>query len=537
MTTNNKENISDVLIIGGGMTGTLAAYELCKAGLSVRMLRSGLGASPGISGFNICGVEDGDSVQKFIEDTIASGRNQGDEKLVEELCEGSLTIQKYLEDFGFVFDKNENGKLKTRKSLGSSYGRVVGQGNSTGAVLLKMFNEKLNTNDLFTLNEHLRALRLLVKDNKVYGAYCFDSDKKEFVEVFAKATLLCSGGFAGIYPFTSNSKDISGDGAAMAYEAGCHLIDMEFVQFEPSSAVWPLEIRGKGMITTLFYEGAIMTNAKGERFMLKYGENAERVNKDVLSLAIEKEILAGNGTVHGGIYFDASGVPEERLHEAYEPFVRRYANVGINLCKEPVELANAAHTTLGGVKIDEKCHSELLGLYVAGEAAGHLHGANRIGGSAGAETLIFSRIAANSIKNDIDKLDVQEFNFEPIGGLDNELDEATLIDIENKRKDILKDAVGVYRNETNLENGFNKLKELLMLVKNSKKTNNDEINFKRISLENNLITSCALVLAALNRKDSCGCHQRSDYTDAPKSSYHTEVFKKDETMEISLIKN
>lgn len=528
---------SDVLIIGGGLTGSVAAYELAKKGLKVTMLRNGLGASPGISGFNICCAEKEDSLDSFIEDTIVSGRNQGDEKLIRELCEGSLTIQKYLEDIGFVFDKDENGNLKTRKSLGSSYGRVAGQGNQTGAILLKMFNELLNKYDCFNVREDLRALRLLIKDNKVNGAYCYNKIEKRFEKLFAKAVLLCSGGFAGIFPFTSNSKDISGDGAAMAYEAGCHLIDMEFVQFEPSSAVWPLEIKGKGMITTLFYEGAIMTNNKGERFMFKYDPNGERVNKDVLSLAIEKELLAGNGSIHGGVYFDASGVDEKRLHEAYEPFVIRYKNVGIDLCKEPVELANAAHTSLGGVLIDEKCHSQLKGLYVAGEACGHLHGANRIGGSAGAETLIFSRIAANSIIEDINNLNVEEFNFEPIGGLNDELSLERMEKIEELRKEALGSGGRVLRDEKTLQKAYEELDSLIKEVKEAKRNKDDELNYKRLQLENNLIVSAAWILAAKERKDSCGCHQRSDYPNKANNSYHTEVFKKEKTMEISLINN
>ena len=154
-----------------------------------------------------------------------------------------------------------------------------------------------------------------------------------------------------------------------------------------------------------------MTNGKGERFMLKYGPEAECVNKDVLSLAIEKEILAGNASPHGGIWFDASGVDEKRLYEAYEPFIQRYKNVGIDLTKEPIELGNAAHTSLGGVKIDDNCRTSIKGLYVAGEAAGNIHGANRIGGSAGTETMVFGQIAAAAIKEDLKDLEPLKIDY------------------------------------------------------------------------------------------------------------------------------
>ena len=530
-------NDYDVIIVGSGLTGQTAGYELLKHNRKVAMCRCGLGASPGVSGFNIPHAENQDTVECFVEDTLVSGRGQSDKKLVDKLCNGADKLEDYLSSIGFAFDYNEDGTLKARKSLGSSFNRVVGHGNSSGAQILKILEQNLQENANFTMFEDFRVLRLITEDDKVCGVYGYDIANKQFKSLHSKAVLLCNGGFAGIYPFTSNSKDIGGDGAAMAYLAGCNLVDMEFVQFEPSSAVWPLEIRGKGMITTLFYEGAIMTNGKGERFMLKYSDKAECVNKDVLSQCIEKEILAGNASEHGGVYFDASGVPEERLHDAYEPFVVRYANVGIDLTKEPVELANAAHTSLGGIEIDENCHSNLTGLYVAGEASGHLHGANRIGGSAGSETLVFGQIASKSINEDLDKLGISEKEYVKEYGTECQLTDQQLDQFNKEYKEILQNSVSVYRVEDKLEAGLNRLEKIYQIVVSSDKNDDEETNYKRFRLENDLLTAAAWLMAAKERKDSCGCHQRIDYPDTPKESYHTVIRLENNVMNVSTKEN
>jgi fumarate reductase (CoM/CoB) subunit A len=530
-------NQSDVLIIGGGLTGYIAAYELCKKNIPVKMIKCGFGASPGVSGFNIPGVEKGDSIEKFKDDTKISGRNQGNDKLVNKLCTYAYQLEEYLENIGFQFDRNEDGSLKTRKALGSTFGRVVGKGNVTGPKILKIVREKLKKNKYFSVLDNVRALRLISQKDEVYGVFAYDEKRKEFINLYSKAVLLANGGFAGIYPFTSNSKEISGDGAAMALDVGCTLVDMEFVQFEPSSAIWPLAIKGKGMITTLFYEGAIMTNGKGERFMLKYGPEAECVNKDVLSLAIEKEILAGNASPHGGIWFDTSGVDEKRLYEAYEPFIQRYKNVGIDLTKEPIELGNAAHTSLGGVKIDDNCRTSIKGLYVAGEAAGNIHGANRIGGSAGTETMVFGQIAAAAIKEDLKDLEPLKIDYHYSTEENKALKKEELENYHQKMQKILGESVGVYRNGENLERASIELNQLLDKVTKSVLGGDNETDYQRIRLENDLMVAIAWVKAAEIRRDSCGCHQRSDYPSLPQKNYRTEVKMLNKKIKVSKVMN
>lgn len=536
MNNQIKDYQTDVLIIGGGATGHVAAWEIAKTGRSVVMLKTGAGASPGISGFNVPCAQAEDSVEKYIEDTKASGRGQGGEELTKTLCNGAKKLPEYLEALGFVFDRNPDGTLFARKSLGSSYARVVGHGNSSGSMVLNLLNERLGKCENFSVFSSARALRLISDGKKVGGAFAYDEEKKTFFTVHARAVLLCSGGFAGIFPFTSNSKDISGDGIAMALLAGCGLIDMEFVQFEPSSAVWPPEIRGKGVITTLFYEGAVMKNALGERFMFNYDPKGECVNKDLLSHAIEKEILAGRGTEHRGVWFDASGVDEKRLHDAYEPFVRRYASVGIDFTKEPVELANAAHTTIGGVEIDASCRSALEGLYVAGEAAGHIHGSNRIGGSAGSETLVFGQIAAASILEDFDSLKAAKIPFAPTFGTEK-AELSRLSEIKEESKQLIGECAGVFRDGKSLDKGSKRLAQLCEELSKMGADADDETYCRLLRTQNDVITAMALFAAAACRCDSCGSHQRTDYQDAPKKSYHTLVTLDNNTITTKIINN
>ena len=525
---------TEVAVIGGGLTGSIAAYELARAGGRVTVIRDGRGASPHVAGFNVAGVEDGDSVARFSKDTMESANGQADAALVDVLCQGSAQLPHYLETLGFSFDTDETGRLKARKSLGSSFARVVGKGNSSGAEILSLIDKDLRTKDNVNILEHTRALRLLCENGRVCGVLLYDKQNDQLTVLESPCVLLASGGYAGIFPFTSNSKDISGDTVAMALLAGASATDLEFVQFEPSCAVWPESIRGKGMITTLFYEGAVMTNARGERFMLAHSSDAERVNKDVLARAIAKELREGRASEHGGVWFDCRGVDAQRMLSAYEPFVRRYQNVGIDLLSEPVEVANAAHTSLGGVKVDPHCESEVGGLFVAGEALGNLHGANRIGGSAGTETLVFGVHVANAIQAHADlhasvgACALADRFLAESGRPVLSLERAEQIQVEAKA--LLGRYLGVEREEGGLTIAVAELQKRYDEVRaSSLGTSNREL-FERIALENLLITALALAKSAMLRDDSVGSHLRIDKASPSERIYRTEARLVDDTV-------
>ncbi len=534
-----KKTDTDVIVIGGGLTGTLAAYLLAKSKKNIIIVRDGRGASPHVAGFNVAGAEKGDSAEIFINDTIESAKGQADRKLVEILCRDSMKLPEFLKTIGFEFDTFEDGTLKARKSLGSSYSRVVGKGNSSGADILSILDSDLKKRGNVTLLEHSRAVRLFKSNNRVTGALVFNKRTEAFEVIQAHTVLLASGGYAGIFPFTSNSKDISGDTVAMALLSGAHATDMEFVQFEPSCAVWPLSLRGKGMITTLFYEGAVLTNSLGERFMLKNSSDGERVNKDVLARCIAKELREGRQSEHGGVWFDSTKVDPKRLLSAYEPFVTRYKNVGIDLMTEAVEVANAAHTSLGGVKVNDKCESDVLGLFAAGEALGNLHGVNRIGGSAGTETLVFSKHVAEVIKN-IKAENWLEITDDAVDNMfkkrsNKVMSAERMAEIKAEASELIGRHLGVEREEAGLKIAAQKLEEFYNEVRSLTFGSTAKEVFEYFSLENFLITAVALAKSALLRDDSAGSHLRIDHTSPAERIYRTDVRLENGTVCVSKI--
>jgi aspartate oxidase len=518
---------TQVAVIGGGLTGSVAAFELAGAGVDVTVVRDGRGASPHVAGFNVAGAESGDSTEIFIKDTHESATGLADAELVDILCNGSTALPKYLETLGFAFDTHEDGTLKARKSLGSSFARVVGKGNSSGAQILSLIDAELRQRENVKKIEGARAVRLFCRDGQVSGVLVYERATDSLTVIESPCVLLASGGYAGIFPFTSNTRDISGDTVAMALFAGAHATDMEFVQFEPSCAVWPESIRGKGMITTLFYEGATMTNALGERFMLRHSPDGERVNKDVLARAIARELREGRATEHGGVYFDATGVDKERMLSAYAPFVKRYENVGMDLLSQPVEVANAAHTSLGGVKVDGRCQSDVAGLWAAGEALGNLHGANRIGGSAGTETLVFGVHAANSIKNGTPRTAaaVSDSDIEALCERTcPTLSPVRAARIRTEVSAILGEHLGVEREATGLSVAVDALEKLYGEVVDASCECEARALFEKLSLENLVLTALALAKSALLRDDSAGSHLRIDRQASATVPYRTDAY-------------
>ena len=512
---------TDVLIIGAGLTGTVAADEIIRCSdLRVLQLGSGSGASPYIHGFCMP-VGEGDSEELLYADTMASGYDQSDPRLVHRLCSRAAALEEYFAGLGLELDKNEDG-YRLLHALGSSVPRIASIHNDTGAVMLRRVRDRLRQSASYTSLTGQRALELICEEGRVIGAKCYDEGKKQFYRIYAKTVILATGGFGRMFPESTNSTDIGGDGAAMAYLAGAALTDMEFVQFEPSAAVWPPEVAGKGIVTTMFYDGAVLRGKDGNRFMLQYGENAERVPKDVQSKCICDEIRRHGSTPHGGVWFDATKVPEEKWQGAYKPYLKRYLACGIDLRKEPVEIAPAAHTTCGGVRIDENCFSGVPGLIVCGEAAGGLHGANRLGGNAGLETMVFGRIAGQTAITHTDAAISLPSESETVP------DRAADVDVEAIRdqlREVMRRSLNVIRCEADLKQGIAEVTELLACL-------GDHQNcYKKHRLYNDLLTARITMVSALERKGNTGCHCRTDAVEE-KESYRVIIKKDGETMKV-----
>jgi len=483
---------TDILILGGGLTGICAAYEIIKhSERRVDLLQWGGGASPYIHGFCLPVGQD-DSEELFFADSMASGYGQCRESLVRCLCRESVTLPEYFRELGLDIDR-ENGKPRLVKSLGSTVARIAGIGNSTGAVLLSTLRKKLAASGHYREHRNFRALELLKTDRRVTGVRCYDAQTDSFRTVSAGLVILATGGFGRLFPESTNSRDIGGDGCAMAYLAGGKMTDMEFIQFEPSAAVWPEELAGKSIITTMFYEGAVLRGGDGERFM------DECVPKDAQAKAISREILRGNSSPHGGVWFDATAVPKAMLEGIYKPYRDRYLAHGIDLMQQPVEIAPAAHTTCGGVLIDEACRTGIPGLLACGEVTGGLHGANRLGGNAGLETMVFGRIAGQTALQEWMETEELQESVEA-----NRPADVDVLAIRQSLQQILRWDLGVLRTEDRLQAGLAETKRLMEALGDHNGC------YEKHRLYNDLLTTWIAFTSALHRKDSIGCHSRED---------------------------
>ena len=413
----------DVLIIGGGLAGWRAAEAAVKAGASVALVANGAGNSPDIHALNVP-VGPGDSVELFIEDTLRSGRGACDPALVETLCRGALALADE-----FPWDRNADGSLDMLQPVGCSVPRCVSIGHRIGALALAKIKRNL-AGKVEVFNGRVTHISKESTSFIVHCALCIvhcgDDDAPALC---ARAVVIATGGWCGKYDFTDNPPELRGDGIALAQSLGAAVRDMDAVQYEPTVALAPEKVRGIPVITTMLHEGATFRNALGQEFLPD-----KHANKDELSRAIFAEIAAGRGVTDPatslswsagasppaagaamqnvgtegagaeppspcGVWFDAGGVEPDTLRTRYADTVRRYADCGVDITREPMLVAPAPHTSLGGVVIDTKCRvlrpdgTPIPGLYAAGEVTGGIHGLNRIGGNAGTEVLVFGRIA------------------------------------------------------------------------------------------------------------------------------------------------
>ncbi len=387
---------NDVLVIGGGLAGWRAAEAAVQAGASVALVANGAGNSPEIHALNVP-VGPGDSVDLFIADTLRSGRGACDRALVETLCRESVALADE-----FPWDRGPDGSLDLLQPVGCSVPRCVSIGHHIGAWALAKLKR-----DLAGKVEVVRGriVTLRAEDGVFHAEFDSHAENAENAErshslrftlhssLVAKTAVLATGGWCGKYAFSDNPPELRGDGIALARSLGAAVRDRDAVQYEPTVALAPAAVRGIPVITTMLHEGATFRNALGEEFLPD-----RHANKDELSRAILAEIAAGRG-VDGGVWFDATGVPADVLRTRYADTVRRYAAAGVDVTREPMLVAPAPHTSLGGVVIDARCRvlrpdgSPVPGLFAAGEVTGGVHGLNRIGGNAGTEVLVFGRIA------------------------------------------------------------------------------------------------------------------------------------------------
>jgi succinate dehydrogenase / fumarate reductase flavoprotein subunit len=377
----------DVLIIGAGGAGLRAAVAAAEHGLSVGIVtKSLLGkahtvmAEGGIAAA-VGNVDPDDSWRQHFIDTMRSGKFLNNWKMVETFTKEAPDRVYELEQWGALFNRTPQGKISQRPFGGHTYRRLCHVGDRTGLELIRTMQEKVLATDAKVYME-TTVTKLFKKEGKVVGALAYTRENGTFIKFKAKVT--------------SNSWEGTGDGVVLGYDAGTELVDMEMMQFHPTGMVWPPGVRGLLVTEGVRGEGGLLRNSEGERYMKNYDpEKMELSTRDVVARANYTEVQEGRGSEHGGVYLDITHLGYDgimkKLPTMYEQFLKL---ADIDISKEPMEVFPTVHYTMGGIKIDpENAASSVPGLFAAGEVAGGLHGANRLGGNSLSDLLVFGRRA------------------------------------------------------------------------------------------------------------------------------------------------
>ena len=532
---------TDVLIIGSGGAGSRAAIEVDNAGLKATIVSKGLSFRSGCTGMAEGGynavfktVDKDDSVEAHIKDTLKGGSYLNDEKLVEILVEESPKRLVDLENYGALFDRKDNGEIDQRPFGGQTYRRTCYQGDRTGAELLNALKEEIIKREIECIEE-VMITSLITDNDEVIGATGLNLKDSSLIYFKAKSVILASGGAGQLYPVTSNTFQKNGDGFAMAYRAGADLVDMEQVQFHPTGMVTPESKKGVLVTEAVRAEGGKLLNINGERFMKKYApEKMELATRDVVARSIYQEIIEGRGTENGGVYLDISHLDDDYIEEKLETMVLQFENVGVDIKHEPIEVAPTAHHFMGGLKINTDASTSVKNLFGAGEVCGGVHGANRLGGNALADTQVYGKIAGESASKAAKQAEIksnEEMVNQEASRIENLIKKGSIKPKQFKKniKKLMWEKVAIVRDEKTLNEALKQLQEMQndldKLDVSDKKQYNEEL---LTALEViNMVEICILtVKSAILRRESRGAHFRSDYPESLDEWKKSIIFSK-----------
>nr|WP_320162138.1 fumarate reductase (CoM/CoB) subunit TfrA [uncultured Methanoregula sp.] len=387
-----------VLVIGSGGAGVRAAIEASQHGDTVLISKTIVGkggcTTMAEGGFNAV-LREADSCGIHFEDTMKGGAFLNDPDLVNILVREAPLRMGDLVKWGAVFDFTDADEVAQRPFGGQRFPRTCYAGDRTGHEMMTTLVERLDSTDVVTLQEYT-VIDLLKDGDRVIGAMALD-EKGALVLLKADATILATGGGTKVYDISTNSSSGTGDGYAIGYRAGAELIDMEMVQFHPTGAVFPYDARGRLVTEAVRGEGGVLLNSKGERFMKNYDpQRMELSTRDVVARAIASEIQSGRGSPNGGVYLDVTHLPREQIETRLPVMLEQFLRYGVNIRTTPMEVAPTAHHIMGGLRITPECRTTLPGLFACGEVSGGVHGANRLGGNALAETQVFGKRAGET---------------------------------------------------------------------------------------------------------------------------------------------
>jgi len=550
----------DVLIIGAGGAGLRAAVEASAAGVKVAVIsKSLLGkahtvmAEGGVAAA-MGNVDDRDSWRVHFADTMRGGQYLNNWRMAELHAKEAPSRVRELEAWGALFDRTTDGRILQRNFGGHRYPRLAHVGDRTGLEMIRTLQDHGIHLGLDVFMEHT-IVTLLKDGERIAGAFGYDRERGRFHLFRAKAIVLATGGIGRAYKITSNSWEYTGDGHSLAYHAGAALMDMEFVQFHPTGMIWPPSVRGILVTEGVRGEGGVLRNREGERFMFKdipplyvnqtatseeegwrytQGDKdakrpPELLTRDHVARCIRREVRDGRGSPHGGVFLDIAWI-KERMANAPEHIKKKLPSMyhqfkqlaDIDITKEPMEVGPTTHYMMGGVKVDADSQmSDVPGLFAAGECGAGLHGANRLGGNSLSDLLVFGKRAGEyaagfakenslgAVKVDelasIEKQALQPFEHQ---GSENPFS------VQHNLQDLMQDLVGIVRQESEMSQALDRIRELKARSFKVSVDGNREYNagwHTALDLRNLLTVSEIVARAALERRESRGAHFRDDY--------------------------
>ena len=553
----------DVLVIGAGGAGLRAAIESANGGASVGLIcKSLLGkahtvmAEGGIAAA-LANVDDRDNWRVHFADTMRGGQYLNNWRMAELHAREAPDRVRELEMMGAVFDRTSDGRILQRNFGGHKYPRLAHVGDRTGLEIIRTLQD-FAVHQPIDIHMECTIVSLLKDGNRISGALGYDRERGRFKLFQAKAVVLATGGIGRAFSVTSNSWEYTGDGHALAFNAGAALQDMEFVQFHPTGMVWPPSVKGILVTEGVRGEGGILVNREGRRFMFddipenyrnqtadneeegwRYTQgdkNARRppelLTRDHVARAIVREVREGRGSPHGGVYLDISWIKgklsnaEEHIKKKLPSMYHQFKQLAdIDITKEPMEVGPTTHYVMGGIRVDGDTQmSSVPGLFAAGEVGAGLHGANRLGGNSLSDLLVFGMRAGKyaaefAARQSSTKVDAQQADdivraaLEPFsrkGGGEGPYQ------VEHDLQTMMQDLVGIVRREEEIRRALDTLKTLRERARNVSVTGNREYNpgwHTALDLQNLITVSEIVARAALERKESRGGHFRDDFPD------------------------
>ena len=519
----------DVLIIGAGGAGLRAAIEALGQGARVGVVcKSLLGkahtvmAEGGIAAA-MANVDTADDWRTHFRDTMRGGKFLNNWRMAQIHAQEAPERVRELEQWGALFDRTSSGDILQRAFGGHTYKRLCHVGDRTGLEMIRTLQDRGVHLGIDVFME-CAVTKLLKDGERVSGALGYWRETGRFVVFKAKSIVIATGGIGKAWRITSNSWEYTGDGMALAYEAGAELMDMEFVQFHPTGMVWPPGVQGILVTEAVRGEGGVLRNKDGERFMERYDpEKMELSTRDVVARAIYTEAREGRGTEHGGAYLDISHKPAEYVKKKLPSMYHQFKELAdVDITQGPMEVGPTCHYMMGGIRVDaETAQTTLPGLFAAGEAAAGLHGANRLGGNSLSDLLVFGKRAGLAAAQHANQSGAGEVDAQQVMEATRELLEPfersggdSPYQIHRELEETMQSYVGIFRNEDDLNKGLGELdglKERTTRVKvDGSRLFNPGWHLAR-DLKSMLTVSEAVALSAQARKESRGAHSRIDF--------------------------